>query len=200
MSLVARLEKWLSANNPNALATFEPAVDVAQLEAALGSVRSAATLLELYAWRNGQPRGSAGIAFGYSLPTIETIFESKTMLDEMAEAGEWDDDDATWKSWWVAGWVPFFDNGSGDFLCIDTVGSFGGPAGQVIEFLHDSEVRTIVAPSFDAWFESWVAGLEAKQWSVDAEGWTAPADDDALEQFLKARMPGYPKEEEAETK
>lgn len=99
---------------------------------------------------------------------------------------------------WVVGWVPFLDNECGDLICIDTVGAFGGEVGQIVEFDHESDSRRLLAPSFDSWLVSWVSSLEANLWQVDDNGWTEPIDDKALDRFLKAQLPGYPKSKTAQ--
>src|SRR5262249_53675291 len=49
---------------------------------------------------------------------------------------------------WHPKWIPVLESTAGsDFICVDMVGSFGGPQGQVLELVHDSEGRTALAIS-----------------------------------------------------
>jgi len=194
MTPIERLARWLENAHPTAAASLQPGADkkaIARLSRALDDVPGAATLLDLYRWKGGQTDPLApSLRENYTWLSIPELFEAKDMLDDMAKGGEWDDEGETWISWWVPGWVPFFERGS-DLYLVDTVGSFGGKPGQILEFLHDSEDRQIVAPSFDAWLRVWVDSLEANLWTVDDTGFIDAAD--ALDRFVAKRLPGYPR-------
>ena len=67
--------------------------------------------------------------------------------------------------------MPVAGNGCGDLICLDLDPPAGGAVGQVIEFLHADEDRTVLAPSLGAWLEGFAAGLEAGEYRVlDAAG------------------------------
>ncbi len=101
--------------------------------------------------------------------------------------------------WWVPGWVPVFTDDNSNYICVDTVGSFAGTRGQVVEFIHDDPAREVLAPSFDAWFDAWGKSLEAGAWKVNR------ADDDGpmLERKRAASgifaevLPGHPRKHAA---
>ena len=42
------------------------------------------------------------------------------------------------KQWWNSAWIPFADNGGGDYLCLDLAPMACGNPGQVIAMRHDS--------------------------------------------------------------
>jgi cell wall assembly regulator SMI1 len=70
-------------------------------------------------------------------------------------------DDFEWHEWWNVGWFPVLHGPSGDYLCVDSVGTFGGAPGQLIEFVHNDASRNIIAPSLSAWLESYCDLLDA---------------------------------------
>ncbi|HPH64242.1 MAG TPA: SMI1/KNR4 family protein [Kofleriaceae bacterium] len=137
----------------------------------------------------------------YWMPLAE-VDEVRQDLDGMAKVGEWDDERTRVINWWVPGWLPLLTDGNSNYICIDTVGSFGGAPGQLIEFIHDDDERLVLAPNFDAWFAAWVAALDAKHFAVEKD-----TDEDppfislraksTLKKFLAARLEGYPKRHKA---
>lgn len=44
-------------------------------------------------------------------------------------------------NWWQDGWLSFLENGGGDSIVLDTVGTFTGKKNQLIEFCHDDSPR-----------------------------------------------------------
>lgn len=137
----------------------------------------------------------------YWMPLTE-VDEVRQDLDGMAKVGEWDDERTRVINWWVPGWLPLLTDGNSNYICIDTVGAFGGAPGQIIEFIHDDDERLVLAPNFDAWFTAWVAALDAEHFAVEKD-----TDEDppfislraksTLKKFLAARLEGYPKPNKA---
>lgn len=87
-------------------------------------------------------------------------------------------------------------NGGGDHLCIDLEGRFEGSAGQILDFWHDVESRTIGYPSFDAWLQSFVESLDAGLWQ-ESGGDMQPLAEDSYQAYVAERNDGYPIEAEA---
>lgn len=77
--------------------------------------------------------------------------------------------------WWHKGWLPLMQTASGDMLCIDTVGSFGGKPGQILEHHYDLGPRDVVYDDFDCYLSVIVEALE--------KGYFHP---DGLEEELEA--------------
>lgn len=76
------------------------------------------------------------------------------------------------KCWWTDGWVPFAGDGAGNELCVDVEPDTGGRVGQVIEFVHDHEVRPRVADDLPGWFRGVAGVIERGEWVVvEHEGW-----------------------------
>ncbi len=71
-------------------------------------------------------------------------------------------------SWWNVNWIPIADNGSGDFICIDTDPAAGGKKGQIIIFYHDDAVRKLLSNSFEEWFYSIVNKITNSSTAVEA--------------------------------
>jgi cell wall assembly regulator SMI1/predicted DNA-binding WGR domain protein len=157
LGLLARLDKWLSANRPDYygklirgaspkdLDTFEKNF---QLQLPSG-------FRELYQWRNGQdPNCSASLQHNWMFSRLEDLSDSKQTLDGMIG---FDFDDP---KWWRRGWVPFLSNGGGDHLCLDLTAEDGGAPGQLLTFYHDWEKRAVEYPSLHAWLTDLVESME----------------------------------------
>jgi cell wall assembly regulator SMI1 len=107
----------------------------------------------------------------------------------MADVDEWQD-----PNHWHKGWYAFASSG-GDCLVIDPLGSFGGVAGQVVDFNHEGDAeKTIVAPDFDSWLGALVEALETGVLVYN------PEDEDvsdghgmSLDSVISSHCKGYPK-------
>jgi cell wall assembly regulator SMI1 len=71
--------------------------------------------------------------------------------------------------WWNPRWIPFTHDGGGNHLCLDLEPSDGGTVGQVITMWHDSQERELMFPSFTAWLEFVLEGLESGEIVFDPE-------------------------------
>jgi cell wall assembly regulator SMI1 len=87
--------------------------------------------------------------------SVESIADNKVLLDSMIKS-DFED-----PRWWRSGWVPFPDNGAGDYLCLDMTAEDGGTPGQVLQFYHDWENRPIRSPSMEAWLKELVSSMES---------------------------------------
>lgn len=178
--LLGRLERWLAEHRPDFLAELEPGAsdeELAALEREAG-----VSLPSLYAmllrWRDG---GSLDSLWGNFY-----LLSTRQVLDAMdLDPAEFDE-----PLWWHRGWIPFLDNGGGNYLCIDSAGCFGGQAGQLVEFWHDDDDRAVAFPSFEAWLSTLVEGLELGLFEDDG----TEVDYDLVRRFERARNPGYPME------
>lgn len=158
--------------------------------------------IALYASADGQPRSDAtpfapSVYHRYHLMPLAEGKAERDELDAMARVGEWDDAKTRVVNWWVPGWLPLLTDGNSNYLCIDTVGAFGGTPGQMIEFIHDDAARAILAPSFDAWFDAWVEALEAAMFELHEhtyEGvvFASLRSKPSLKKFFATRLPGFP--------
>ncbi len=113
---------------------------------------------------------------GSEIHSLERVVENWTLWTEMLEGGEFEglsgEPNGPIKAeWWNPRWVPLTSNGGGDHHCLDLDPAEGGQVGQIMEFWHDWEVRTRIAPSFTAWFEAFVTGCETGRfvWSKAEE-------------------------------
>ncbi len=71
--------------------------------------------------------------------------------------------------WWNSKWIPFTHDGGGNHLCLDLDPAPGGHVGQVITMWHDTQERELMYPSFMAWLEHILAGLESGEIVLDTE-------------------------------
>jgi cell wall assembly regulator SMI1 len=187
--LVSRLQAWLRIHRAGYLAELAPGAPNVALERLRRRVPTALPPLfeELLRWHDGQNEDCfQGLEFNRQWMSIAQIVETMDIMEELLEAGEFSSVD-----WWSTAWVPFLSNGGGDLQVIDLEGRFGGRPGQVLEFWHDDNARTITYPSFEAWLRTFVEALEADLFEVEG-GDLHPMDDEALEEFVAKRNPGYP--------
>ncbi len=187
--LLEAMDAWFGTHRPDyatRLAAGASDGELDALAAALG-VTLAPDLRALFAWHNGE-KDTYEDSFHYvfRLISLAECQENHAVLAELADAGEFELDD-----WWHPGWIPFLDNGAGDMFCVDLDGAFGGVPGQVLQFWHDSEERTILAPSLASWIAAFLGGLEADMWAT-TDDLFEPRDLDAWTAFEAAALPGYP--------
>jgi len=187
--VVARLERWLERHCPHKLERLAPGLmdeAIAAYERQLG-VTFPDGMRALYRWHNGAPPGQLGVDIigRYALQSLEQVAGQQRMMNELLEQGSFKT-----KNWWRKTWLPIFDKGTGDLICWDPRGSFGGAPGQVIEFWHTDHDRTALAPSFDGFLTAYVDSLDAGLWTYDEED--GLDDHDELNAFLAERFPGYP--------
>ncbi|HLJ92176.1 MAG TPA: ankyrin repeat domain-containing protein [Gemmataceae bacterium] len=92
----------------------------------------------------------------YRLLGAREILGQWKMMHRVKAGGDFDDgrpspDKGIRRTWWDEGWVPFADNGSGDYVCLDLHPAKEGKRGQVVHFSHESGRRLLLAKSFAAW-------------------------------------------------
>jgi cell wall assembly regulator SMI1 len=151
-----------------------------------------AGLRALYRWHDGQdPECDAGFQYDKKLMSLQDVRDVRRALCQLLEAGEFPE-----AHWWSKAWLPILDNGRGDHLCVDFEGTFSGIPGQVVLFYHDSDCRTIVAPSLEKWLEPFVLGVEQQLWHEN-DGAFQPVDREQVRSLRAQFAPGYPREKAA---
>jgi cell wall assembly regulator SMI1 len=193
-NLTERLDSWLRKNRPSYYKRLLPGVQKSHLLALESSLGFALprSFHDLYIWKNGQDGSldSNPFQFNRDFLPLESAKESYDICVECS--GDWEPK----KHMWSNRWFPFLQRWGGDLLCVDMEGSFTGTVGQVLDFFHDSDDRTIVAPSLDTWLESFVMTLERGMWEENKYGFQ-PVDRDAISTAFKEMSPGYPVYEHA---
>ena len=185
-AILERLETWLAPHRPKIRAALSPGLDAEGIATLSKKLRRPVPeeLAALLRWHNGSKRGRGDLIWNYRLLGSIEIAEAVTTLRGHLSAGEFEDK----LDWWVDGWIPLLDNGSGDYICLDTVGSFDGQAGQLLQFFHDDAPRTIVAPHLEGWLGAATSAFELGMFDG-----SNPRDDAAFAAHLTAALPGYPK-------
>ncbi len=160
-SLLDRLERWLAKHRPRFLKGLRPGaneVELHQLEAQLG-LTVPEELRTLLAWHDGQGDQSIGcFEENWLLMSAERILAAKHDLDEGAVgngAG----------NGWKRDWIPFLDDDSGDYLCLDT----SKATAPVRGFYLSGEEAAVVAPSLTAWVADFVTAAEAGKYHEEPE-------------------------------
>ncbi len=184
-ALISRFEKALEKARPGFIKSLRGGASdaaVAKAEKKLGAELPTA-LRDLLAWRDGA-KGKKAFYFGYHLLDLNGLLGVKKMMDELATEKP--------PGWWNEGWLPFLDDFSSSVVVVDTLGSYGGVKGQVLQWSRDEKIRRIYHPSFERWLESFAAGMEAGIFSQSGDGFW-PRDDAKWRGICKKVSPGYPK-------
>jgi cell wall assembly regulator SMI1 len=165
----ARIEAWLAAWAPYVLASLNPGASpeaVQSAEAALGVDRLPEDFVQSWLIHDGQNwNDRPQLILGYSLMPLRRIVELRADWQDLAASGAFDEVRAVARGpvrpeWWNGHWVPIGVNGVGDMVCLDLDPPSGGAFGQVIEVLHEEELRTVLARSLGAWLDEFVLQLE----------------------------------------
>ena len=136
------------------------------------------TFRALYAWHDGATDEDGWFEGAYGFCRLVHILSHKQMLDDVRG------DDGTWNK----AWVPFLQNNSSDFVCLDTT------TGEIFEwFNYGGTNRVVLAPTFDAWLAAHVAITEAAK-SLDDDDKVYDAFVGPKANKVRAKLsPGYPK-------
>jgi cell wall assembly regulator SMI1 len=154
--LLHRIDEWLGEHRPRFRQALLPGATAAEcdaLQAALGAPLPE-ELRTWLMWHNGQSADVTGaFAEGWNLMSTDQIAEAKKELDAGGHAG------------WQRSWLPFLDDGNGDYLCLDP----GQPGAAVRECWRGNPEHAVVAPSLRAWVEHFLQDLEAGRYHEDSE-------------------------------
>jgi cell wall assembly regulator SMI1 len=184
--LLGRLESLFAKKRPEFLANFYPGVTSGELDRFEKEIGFAVgpQFRELYLWRNGHQRDGLGCFQNYyALMPLALVLEQHQGLNHLL-----DDDGIAFGqlNWWNKKWIPFLEGPSGDHLCLDLAGAFGGVPGQIVEYVITDAAREIVAPDLASWLNSYCNLLEADQ--LDEDGCVRESNI-----FVWTRgIPGYP--------
>jgi cell wall assembly regulator SMI1 len=154
--LLARLDRWLAAHRQRyhrGLLPGATAQELSGLQHALG--RPVPDELRTWlSWHNGQSDQVFGaLEENWHPMSTADITEAKKELDAEGHKG------------WQRGWVPFLDDDSGNYLCLDA-GQAGGP---VRECWRGQAEHAVVAASLADWVQRLVTGLEQGAYAEDSE-------------------------------
>lgn len=161
-----RIEAWLAENVPEIRKDLNPGASdeaLASLRDTVGSQLPEGAR-DVYRVHDGQSRDAAPLLGDWAfLPLVEvasTWGQQQRILDDIDEH---DDgiraDKPVRQTWWSSGWLPVFDNGAGDFYCVDVAPAEAGTEGQVISFWHADNRRTVIAPDLPSFFEFFASVL-----------------------------------------
>ena len=92
----------------------------------------------------------------------EQLLAMDDFADLVAEAS-----DGVANDWWNTGWIPFADNGGGDYYCVDMAPTSAGIVGQVISHSHDSGERKKLANSLAEYLGDLADSLESGSFEYD---------------------------------
>jgi len=170
-----RYQAWLEQHMPDAYWDLggPASPDVLTDSEELMGVRLPAALRESYRLHNGQRGQATGIVGNWRWLPLQEVVREWQLWNEMRRMGafaEWNarPDLGIQPDWWNEGWIPFTADGNGNHHCLDLNPDTKqrGQLGQIIVVYSDSEMREVLAPSFEAWLEEIVAGLEGGRFPI----------------------------------
>jgi cell wall assembly regulator SMI1 len=154
--LLARLDQWLNTHRERfqqALRAGATGRECDELAAVVGRPLPE-ELRALLMWHNGQnPDVPGSFEDNWILMSTEEITDAKKELDAESHEG------------WRKNWLPFLDNDSGDYRCVD----LDSPGLSVLECWRGRADHPVIAPSLAAWLEGFVTALERGAYAEDPE-------------------------------
>ncbi|WP_088702689.1 SMI1/KNR4 family protein [Rhizobium sp. R693] len=167
-----RIDTWLAAHAPPRFLPIyrEPASleQITQAEREIG-VQFHPDLHALLSFTNGATSSSPSLAGAFGLMTLDEMVSAYKFLLEEFPGGKnlenpnhapIDADVGVRPVWWWPKWIPFMENGGGDYLCVDMDPTAGGNLGQIVIYYHDEAFRRRDAQSIGEMFARIADGLE----------------------------------------
>ena len=119
----------------------------------------------------------------FSPMSLEDSASAWEMLKELLEMGEFDDRSPKTGAgisnvWWNTSWIPFADNGGGDYYCIDLAPENGGSLGQIIFHSHESGEHVVLAESLRSYLAKLADDLESGNLEYDEDYGLITPDDE----------------------
>jgi cell wall assembly regulator SMI1 len=188
--LITRLEAWLKEHRPAYYASLQPGAtpeEIASLELMVG-LSLPDLYKEMLAWRNGQADTSETFEGLYTYQSISSVISTIEVMRDLLETEPTATDEV-----WDSLWVPYLDDGSGNNVCLDLAGRFGGQSGQIIEYIHDDFVRPVMYPSFEAWLDTYVSAAEAGLLAMDGD-YFMPTSEEIYHAYVREHNVGYPRD------
>lgn len=136
------------------------------------------SLHALLRFSNGMTDHAPSLIDAFKLMTVDEIVSAYLFLSGEFPDGEnleWDDHPPMRAAkgvqavWWCAKWIPFMQNGGGDYLCVDMDPARAGSIGQVVTYYHDETFRPKVANDIGQMFARVAEGLVAGTYKLDPE-------------------------------
>lgn len=180
ITVLERLDVWLSQNFPAVFSTLRPGVSEEELDAFERILGQALPMdfRQLYLWHDGQED------IGYKQPQVTGVFGSlefqplasvqkwyENWLEDPAslvELNELEEGQHTshpsghvQEQYINLGWVAFATSGSATYLAVDLSPGPLGERGQVINFGEDDNDKYVLGRSLEAFVTEYLARLEA---------------------------------------
>ena len=175
-----RICAWLQTNAPETLNELGNPATMNAIESAAISMNAELLpdYIQFYQTLDGAE--SCGVCpshdewdqMAFTPMSLEDAVSAWEMLKELLEMGEFDDqpascDDRVTNVWWSTSWIPFADNGGGDYYCIDLAPAKGGKIGQVISHSHETGEHVVLADSLTEYLRRIADDIEAGKFEYD---------------------------------
>ncbi len=191
--LIQRLDSWLKKNRPDFYASLNPGAtdkEISHFESELGW-KLPEDFVRFYQWKNGDGE----LIPGWRWLSLKDIEELRNWFSEYTQNKPFEQQQP-----WHPDFIPFLDNGGGDYYCLDRLGIWNGVSNQIIYHCYDDR-SYIESSRFDLWLEVIVLCFKSGSWIREqnqefcdfeqSDGWSA-----TFTKIAGTIIPGYPKEED----
>lgn len=96
---------------------------------------------------------------------IKTWQMHNDIYDEENNYKREDQSQKTVPYWRDSKWVPFANNGAGDYLCLDLNPGPKGVVGQIIIFWHTNSIRQVIARDWDQLLDQFLKDLKEEKYA-----------------------------------
>lgn len=175
-----RILEWLRANAPKALEEIQGPASPKQLDRAASRMNASFPNDFCAFYRIADGAEESGIFpsnddwddMAFSPAPLEQVIADWKMQKELLDMGEFADRAPQSAAgiagdWWNVGWIPFANNGGGDYYCVDLAPTDGGAKGQIISHSHESGEHRVLASSLEEYLANLADLLESNEFEYD---------------------------------
>lgn len=177
-----RIAAWIDGRVPDLKTGFAAGANQEQLDSAASAMNAQlpSDFRELYMILDGVTEGGLFPShdewdeMAYGLMSLEQVVADWQMLAELVESGDFEDctpssETGVQNDWWNLNWIPFADNGGGDYFCLDLAPTEQGEYGQVITHSHETGEHKILANSLAEYLQGLADRLDANEFEYDED-------------------------------
>ena len=174
-----RIVAWLQLNAPSLVNQINKPASIKELDKFQGQlgIELPADFCEFYKLVNGAEYVGIFLAdnnLTFDPMTLKEIYRTRRDLNGLLKTGDFDDGEPQSAQgiadvWWNTNWIPFGENGGGDYCCIDLAPTDQGHVGQVITHDHETGQHFLLAHSLTDYLSRCADLLESNAYEYDEE-------------------------------
>ena len=175
-NIVQELSQWLSEHISDLVDTLQEGISESEINnfESQYNITLPEDFKAFYLLHNGQKSGDFGLTDMGEILNLQGIEREWNIWKKLREDSIFPDssakcDNGIQQTWYDKLWIPFTADGNGNHYCLDLNPTEEGTFGQVISLWTDYGNRNIIAPSFQAFMEQYLADLKAGKFNYDSE-------------------------------